>query len=84
MSDKRTSGGGETARDSLESRVVEMEVLFTHLQRTLGELDQVVLRQQKQIEALERTAKNLGESLGQLSAGPPEERKPEDEKPPHY
>jgi len=84
MSDQQASKGGDSDRDRLEARVVEMEVLFTHLQRTLGELDQVVLRQQKQIEALERTAKNLGESVGQLSAGPPEERKPEDEKPPHY
>lgn len=84
MSDQQASKGGESDRDPLEARVVEMEVLFTHLQRTLGELDQVVLRQQKQIEALERTAKNLGESVGQLSAGPPEERKLEDEKPPHY
>ena len=84
MNEKTMSETNERGRDSLEARVVEMEVLFTHLQRTLGELDQVVLRQQKQIEALERTAKNLGESLGQLSAGPPEERKPEDEKPPHY
>ncbi len=68
----------------LEARVVELETLFTHLQRTIGELDQVVLAQQKRIEALERTIATWREELGALAGAVTEERKPEDEKPPHY
>ena len=78
------SSHGDQADDRLRSRIDELETLFTHLQRTLGDLDQVVLAQQKQIESLERTIAALGTELGALAGSPSEERKPEDEKPPHY
>jgi SlyX protein len=72
------------AGDRLNARVVDLETLLMHLQRTLGELDQVVRAQQKQIEALERKIGLLTSDLNSLSSSLPDERKPEDEKPPHY
>jgi len=70
--------------DRLLARVVELETLFTHLQRTLGELDAVVLAQQKQIEAIEHRIGGLAADLGTLTDSIVEQRTPEDEKPPHY
>ena len=66
------------------ARIVELETLYTHLQRTLGELDQVVLAQQRQIEALSNRVASLAGDLHRLSGSEPEVRKPEDERPPHY
>jgi uncharacterized coiled-coil protein SlyX len=66
------------------ARLVELETLFMHLQRTVGELDQVILAQQKQIEALEQKVAGLEGDLNSLSGSVADERKPEDEKPPHY
>lgn len=71
-------------RERLHERVVELETLFTHLQRTFGELDQVVLAQQKQIESLQRTIDALRGEFTSLSGAPQDVPKPEDEKPPHY
>ena len=66
------------------ARIVELETLYTHLQRTLGELDQVVLAQQRQIEALSNRVASLAGDLHRLSGSELEVRKPEDERPPHY
>ena len=70
--------------DALASRVVELETLVTHLQRTLGELDQVVLAQQKQIETLTRQLAALRGQFAALVDPPEPPRNPEDERPPHY
>jgi uncharacterized coiled-coil protein SlyX len=73
--------------DSLQpalARIVELETLYTHLQRTLGELDQVVLAQQRQIETLSQRIASLAGDLNRLAGSEPEVRKPEDERPPHY
>jgi uncharacterized coiled-coil protein SlyX len=69
--------------DRLQVRVTELEMLCTHLQRTLGELDQVVLAQQRQIDGLARNFERLAAGLDTLAAPQPP-LKPEDEKPPHY
>jgi uncharacterized coiled-coil protein SlyX len=63
---------------------VELEMLFTHLQRTIADLDQVVLAQQKQIEALERTIGSLRGDFDRLATATHTARTPEEEKPPHY
>jgi uncharacterized coiled-coil protein SlyX len=76
---------GETkAFDRLNQRVADIEALFTHLQRTVSELDQVVLAQQKRLELLDRRIARLGADLSSVAGSIVEERKPEDEKPPHY
>ncbi len=66
------------------ARIVELETLYTHLQRTLGELDQVVLAQQRQIDTLSQRIASLAGDLNRLAGSEPEVRKPEDERPPHY
>lgn len=67
----------------LQARVVELETLCMHFERMLSELDSVVRDQQKQLEAVRR---EMTAALTQWTqvAEPPEVRKPEDEKPPHY
>ena len=71
-------------QDQLNERVVALETLLTHLQRTVGELDQVVLAQQKRIETLERSIGALRAELSSLAGAAQQTSKPEDEKPPHY
>ena len=80
----RMQGKTPESRDPLAARVVELETLITHVQRTLGELDQVVLAQQKQIDALGRKIDGLSVELHARGTSTVEGRKPEDEKPPHY
>jgi uncharacterized coiled-coil protein SlyX len=77
-------GDASTSHEQLAARVVELETLLTHFQRTLGELDEVVLAQQKRIDGLERKIAALTSELNVLGSSLREERKPEDEKPPHY
>jgi SlyX protein len=78
------TGDNRAIETRLAARVVELETLLTHQQRTLAELDQVVLAQQKQIDALERRMESLAAELHVPGGSAVEERKPEDEKPPHY
>jgi uncharacterized coiled-coil protein SlyX len=68
----------------LQARVVELETLYMHLQRTVAELDQAALAQHKRIESLERTVRALGEELTRLVGSLREERNLADERPPHY
>lgn len=75
--------GAERLQPALE-RIVELETLYTHLQRTLGDLDQAVLAQQRQIETLSKRVASLAGDLNRLAGSEPEVRKPEDERPPHY
>lgn len=70
--------------EALAARVTELETLFTHLQRTVGELDQVVLAQQKRLESLEGKVAAMRADLNAVSRSGGEERTLEDEKPPHY
>jgi len=70
--------------ERLTHRVVELEELITHMQRTIGDLDQVVLAQQNRLELLERRISAVGAELSVVASSVVEERKPEDEKPPHY
>jgi len=70
--------------ERLPHRVVELEELITHMQRTIGDLDQVVLAQQNRLELLERRISAVGAELSVVASSVVEERKPEDEKPPHY
>jgi uncharacterized coiled-coil protein SlyX len=65
-------------------RVTELETLFTHLQRTLHELNAVVIEQDKRLAAMERRVKQLTEQLGTLEQRVVEPRELSEEKPPHY
>jgi uncharacterized coiled-coil protein SlyX len=66
------------------ARIVELETLYTHLQRTLGDLDQAVLDQQRQIEVMSKRIHTLAGDFDRMAGSEPEVRKPEDERPPHY
>lgn len=72
------------ADQSLAARITELESLLTHLQRTIHDLDQVVIEQQRQITALDRKFNLVHAELGVVRSGLAPELKPEDEKPPHY
>lgn len=82
--DSMSEHSWETQLERLTTRVSDLEVLFTHLQRTVGELDQVILAQQRQIDGLERKLLAMGSEVTAIAAHVADERKPEDEKPPHY
>jgi uncharacterized coiled-coil protein SlyX len=56
---------------SESDRLINLELLFTHLERQLGELNQVVLDQAEQIELLQRQIRVL--------QAPPEEPTSDDE-----
>jgi SlyX protein len=79
---KMTDGADSSL--SQAARLTELETRYTHLQRTLEELDRVVISQARQIEQLERKAALLAGQLTALVERTPEERSLEDDKPPHY
>jgi SlyX protein len=70
------------SQSPLSERVVELETLYAHLERTVADLSEVVLAQQRELDALGKKAATLEAELA--STTDPEVRKPEDEKPPHY
>lgn len=49
-------------QDRLERRVTDLELLFTHLERQVAELHQVILRQQQSFERLELLARRLSQA----------------------
>lgn len=67
----------------IEARVVELEVRYTHQERALAELSDVVYRQQQVIDQLERRLKLLEKRLVEVGEAPAP-RDPKDEVPPHY
>ncbi len=72
------------ALEELAARVTELELLFTHLQQTVQDLNESLLLHARQAERLSGQITRLTSDLSSLSAGPPAERNPLDERPPHY
>jgi uncharacterized coiled-coil protein SlyX len=68
----------------LAERVTQLEVLFMHLQQTTQDLNQVLLAQSRQTDRLASQLTQLTADYRSLSPGPPQERNPLDERPPHY
>jgi SlyX protein len=62
----------------MEERLVALEVRYTHLERQVDELSQVVFGQQKVIDRLTKELTALRKSASGVKAGPG------DEPPPHY
>ncbi len=73
-----------TKPTNLEQRVVELELIYTHLQHTVQELDKVVFEQSKRIDLLQRELKLLVNEFRQMRDASRDIRRPEDEIPPHY
>lgn len=75
----------EQARpDALADRTTRLEELFLHLQRTVQDLDQVVLQIHNRLVTLEASLARLAKRTDLLSESVDRDRSPEDERPPHY
>ena len=62
----------------MESRLVDLEVRYTHLERQVAELSDVVFAQQRTIDSLLRQLSSTKAEIAELSAPMA------NEKPPHY
>ncbi len=62
----------------MESRLVDLEVRYTHLERQVADLSEVVFEQQRAIDGLLRQLSATRADIAQLSAPVTSE------KPPHY
>ncbi|MCA8986856.1 MAG: SlyX family protein [Planctomycetaceae bacterium] len=65
----------------MEQRLTNVESLLSHLQYDYDQLNQVVQKQQQQIEALQRQFQKLIDRIEPSGLELPD---PLDEKPPHY
>lgn len=68
----------------LGGRVTTLEERYAHLERTLAELDSVVLDQQRRIERLEAILQRMHDRVDRLDATIDPPRDAADERPPHY
>lgn len=67
----------------MDERLTEVEIHLMHLEEMVGELNQVVIRQQAWIAGLEGELAKLRKELAK--AAEPMTRRPEEEEPPpHY
>jgi SlyX protein len=62
----------------MEERLVTLEVRYTHLERQVEEMSQVLFEQQKLVDRLVKELTVLRKTLGGVKAGGG------DEPPPHY
>jgi uncharacterized coiled-coil protein SlyX len=77
----------DTPRDGptpLETRVTGLEELLTHQQRLLDQLNEVILRQQRELAALGSRLSRLEAAVDSVADQTAEHRTAEDERPPHY
>lgn len=63
----------------METRLTDLEVRYTYLERTVRELDQVVIGLRSQVERLQRELSDVRATVQGAS-----ESNPANEKPPHY
>ena len=68
---------------NIDQRLTDLEIKASFTEDLLDQLDQVIARQQKQLDALTRQLAQLQEQSMQTSAGSVT-RNPRDELPPHY
>ena len=52
---------------NLPDRVTELEIQFTHLQRTIGDLDEVVRDQLKKLTLIDRRLETLSKRIDALA-----------------
>lgn len=62
----------------MQTRLVDLEVRYTHLERQVAELNQVVFEQQKAIDALRKQVMAVNARVDQQGEPTPNDR------PPHY
>jgi uncharacterized coiled-coil protein SlyX len=69
----------------LHRRLSDLESLVTFLQRTIDDLNSVILEQQRRLESQEKELGLMRAAFASLADSIVElPRRPEDEKPPHY
>jgi uncharacterized coiled-coil protein SlyX len=68
----------------LEERVTQLELLVTHIERTVDSLNAALIGQQKQLDTFGRLLSRLDEQIEGRSEDEEELRDPEAERPPHY
>ncbi len=66
------------------ARLTALEELLTHVQRTLEDIHDVVLAQQKQLDGCDVRLKRLERDVPTVARSLSEDRDPEEERPPHY
>ena len=68
----------------ISERVTKLEELFTHLQRTVLELNQVLIEQGQRVDALQAKLAQLASAVAERVAEPARPFDPVAERPPHY
>lgn len=68
----------------IEKRILELETKAAYQEDTVEALNDIVYRQQKQIDDLQETCNRLLERISALSINNGSVESPVDEKPPHY
>ena len=67
----------------MQDRLTEIEIKIAHMEQSLGELSDVLYRQQSLMDRLEVRFNELRQRMA-ATAEAPENNDPADEKPPHY
>ena len=70
--------------ERLGERVTQLEVLLTHLQQTVQDLNEVALEQSRGIDRLAAVVAGMKAHYASMSTSAPAERDPDQERPPHY
>lgn len=66
----------------MEERITELEIKIAYQDDTIQQLNEVIIRQQKEIDQLKQFCRQLDDRLSGMTSTA--ERRPEDEVPPHY
>ena len=67
----------------MQDRLTEIEIKIAHMEQSLGELSDVLYRQQSLLDRLELRFNGLRQRVS-VTADGQENSDPTDEKPPHY
>jgi SlyX protein len=68
--------------DALSERITNLEIKASFTEDLIDKLDQVITRQQDQLDRLTRELQHLRQQAPEV--GPVPQRNPRDELPPHY
>jgi len=67
----------------ISQKLIDLESLIAHLQHEFEQLNSVVIEQNQRIDRLQSAQQKLEHQLQTLEEDP-EQRDPDDERPPHY
>ena len=70
--------------ERLAARVTELEELFTHFERIVQDLNEVLLQVQNRLDTLESRLENLSKIVESRGESVAEDASIHDERPPHY